>query len=93
MIRQTVIVARQAGIEVSVCGQLASEPAAIPILLGLGVNELSVNPPAISKVKEEIARLTMDRAMAIADAVLQLDSAQAVKSFLISRQGLKSSDM
>jgi phosphocarrier protein FPr len=86
MIRQTVIAARHAAITVSVCGQLASEPAAIPILLGLGVDRLSVNPPAISKVKAEIAQLTMERAMAIADAVLQLDSAQAVRLFLISRQ-------
>ncbi|MBE9170793.1 phosphoenolpyruvate--protein phosphotransferase [Pleurocapsales cyanobacterium LEGE 06147] len=85
MIQQTVSAACKAGIGVSVCGQLASEPAAIPILLGLGVTELSVNPPAISKVKAEIARLTMDRAIAIANAVLQLDSAEAVRSYLLEK--------
>ncbi len=82
MIRQTVDVAHNAGITVSVCGQLASDPKAIPILLGLGVDELSVNPPAIPGIKAKIASLSRSEGKAIASAVLQLDSAAAVREYV-----------
>lgn len=82
MISQTVATAHQAGITVSVCGQLASEPRAIPILLGLRVDELSVNPPAIAQIKAEIGRWRKVETEAVASQVLQLDSAAAVKDYL-----------
>jgi len=82
MIRQTVDAAHQAGIPVSVCGQLASDSSAVPILLGLGVDELSVNPPAIPEIKAKICRLNRLEIEAIADAILQLDSALAVKEYI-----------
>ena len=58
MVRQTIDAAHNAGITVSVCGQLASDPKAVPILLGLGVDELSVNPPTIPGIKAKIASLS-----------------------------------
>ncbi|MGK7917307.1 MAG: phosphoenolpyruvate--protein phosphotransferase [Prochloraceae cyanobacterium] len=82
MIQQTVIAARVRGINVSVCGQLASNPTAIPILLGLGVDELSLNPPAISTAMATISQLSLVEAEAIADEVLHLDCAQAVKEHI-----------
>lgn len=84
MIRRTVDAAHKAGITVSVCGQLASEPTAVPILLGLGVDELSVNPPAIPEIKAKIASLMRSEVNAIASAVLQLDSAAAVRDYVSS---------
>ncbi|MDJ0689471.1 MAG: phosphoenolpyruvate--protein phosphotransferase [Xenococcaceae cyanobacterium MO_188.B32] len=82
MIRQTVDAAHNAGITVSVCGQLASDPKAIPILLGLGVDELSVNPPAIPGIKAKIASLNRLETKAFGNAVLQLDSAVAVREYV-----------
>ncbi len=82
MIRQTVDAAHNAGITVSVCGQLASDSKAVPILLGLGVDELSVNPPAIPKIKSEIASLSKLEERAVANAVLKLDSATAVREYV-----------
>lgn len=82
MIQQTVEAAHAAGIPVSVCGQVASDPIATSILLGLGVDALSVNPPAIAAVKAVISGLRMDRAEAIAQTALQLDSAQAVRAHI-----------
>jgi phosphocarrier protein FPr len=85
MIQHTVIAAHHAGIWVGVCGELASFPLATPILAGLGVDELSMNPPAIPAVKAAIARLTMSQAEAIARAVLQLDSAEAVRDYVAAQ--------
>ncbi|OLT55775.1 hypothetical protein BJP37_32430 [Moorena bouillonii PNG] len=82
MIQQTVTVAHQAGIPVSVCGQLASNPVGIPILLGLGVDELSVNPPAIATVISVISQLSINQAEMLAGEVLQLDSALAVREYI-----------
>ncbi|MGK7936290.1 MAG: putative PEP-binding protein, partial [Xenococcaceae cyanobacterium] len=84
MIRQTVDAAHHAGITVSVCGQLASDPTAVPILLGLGIDELSVNPPAIPRIKAKIASLSRSEVRAIALDILQLDSATAVREYISS---------
>ncbi len=92
MISQTVYAAQNAGITVSVCGQLASDPQAMPILLGLGVDELSVNPPAIPGIKAKIRSLSKSEVWAyryadldaIASAVLELDSAIAVREYAFS---------
>ncbi len=85
MIQQTVKAAHNAGIRVGICGQLASEPKAVPILLGLLVDELSVNPQAIPAIKEEICRQSFKQTQSTIDVILQLDSAAAVKDYLLNQ--------
>jgi phosphoenolpyruvate-protein phosphotransferase/dihydroxyacetone kinase phosphotransfer subunit len=82
MIHQTTQAAKTAGIQVSVCGEFAALPLAVPILLGLGVDELSVNPTAISTVKQAISQLNFTEAQLIAREVLDLDSSLAVQESL-----------
>ncbi|HEY0753092.1 MAG TPA: phosphoenolpyruvate--protein phosphotransferase [Ktedonobacteraceae bacterium] len=60
----------QAGVPVAVCGQLASEPAAIPLLVGLGVRELSVAPARVSSVKQVLSTLTLAEMQARAQEAL-----------------------
>jgi phosphoenolpyruvate-protein kinase (PTS system EI component) len=67
---------------VAVCGGLASDPAAVPILLGLGVHELSVVPASIPQIKAIVRSLTLEAAAALAQAALQLESADAVRSLV-----------
>jgi phosphocarrier protein FPr len=82
MVQQAVQAGHQAGIRVAVCGELASFPLAAPILLGLGVDELSMSAPAIPTIKAAIADLTKQEADAIAQEVLQLESAEAVREYV-----------
>ncbi|HVU67174.1 MAG TPA: phosphoenolpyruvate--protein phosphotransferase [Ktedonobacteraceae bacterium] len=49
----------QSGLPVAVCGQLAADPAAIPLLVGLGVRELSVAPARVSSVKHVLSTMTL----------------------------------
>jgi phosphoenolpyruvate-protein kinase (PTS system EI component) len=49
----------QAGVPIAVCGQLASDPSAIPLLVGLGVRELSVAPARVSSVKHVLSSMTL----------------------------------
>lgn len=80
MIQQTVQVAHAANIWVGLCGELAADLMSTSILLGLGLDELSVNPQAIAPLKQEIARLTMTQAKTIAHLALQQDSASSVRA-------------
>ena len=66
---------------VGLCGELAGEPLAVPILVGLGLDEFSMNPPAIPLVKQIIRALTMDEAQEVAKAALELDDPEAVHLF------------
>ena len=79
LIHHTVEAARQAGIWVGVCGEVAGDPLAVPLLVGLGVDELSVNPPAVPAVKNTVRRLSLQSAQKLAAEALEMDSAQAVR--------------
>ncbi|MDZ7962406.1 MAG: phosphoenolpyruvate--protein phosphotransferase [Aulosira sp. DedQUE10] len=79
MVQQTVQAGHGAGIWVGLCGELAADAAATAILLGLGLDELSVNPQAIPILKQAIAQLSISECQAIAASGLQLDSAEQVR--------------
>jgi phosphoenolpyruvate-protein kinase (PTS system EI component) len=72
--------ASSSGKPVAVCGGLAADPAAVPVLLGLGVSELSVVPSLIPQLKAQIRSLTLDRCRAIAARALTLESAAQVRA-------------
>jgi len=76
--------AHEAGIWVGLCGELGGEVIAAPVLLGLGVDELSMNPRAIPFVKEQIRRYTVEEAQRIASHVLGLSSAADIRAYLTS---------
>ena len=67
---------------VGVCGGIASDPAAVPILLGIGVKELSVSLPAIPTVKAQIRTLRMDACRALAERALAAESAEQVRALV-----------
>ncbi|MHC5738903.1 phosphoenolpyruvate--protein phosphotransferase [Nostoc sp.] len=82
MVQQTIQAAHAAGISVGLCGELAADTLATPILLGLGLDELSVNPQSIPGVKQAIARLTIVESEAIVASALQQDSAVHVRELI-----------
>jgi multiphosphoryl transfer protein len=84
MIQQTIQAAHTAGIWVGLCGELAADPLATPILLGLGLDELSVNPQSIPTLKQAIAQLSVTEAEAIATLALQQDSANHVRALTLT---------
>ncbi len=81
-LHQVLQVGRAAGIPVSVCGEMASEPLSAVLLLGLGYDQLSVSPPALPLVKWVI-RTVPDAATAkAAEAALAAASAREVSEIL-----------
>jgi phosphocarrier protein FPr len=69
--------------EVAVCGELAADPVAVPILVGLGVHELSMAPPAIPVIKELVRTLDAREAATLAAAALTQPSAEAVRNLTL----------
>jgi len=67
---------------VGVCGGLASDPAAVPLLLGLGVQELSVVPAAIPQIKALIRGRTLAQCRSLAQRALGLASAAEVRALV-----------
>jgi phosphoenolpyruvate-protein kinase (PTS system EI component) len=74
--------ARRAGRPVAICGGLASDPAAAPMLAGLGAGELSAVPAVIPAIKHALRRCTLEQCRELAGRALALDSAQAVRDLL-----------
>ena len=90
MIDQVVKAARRRHRWVGVCGEMASDLWAVPLLVGLGVDELSVHPPIVARVKGLVRRLDAAECARAARAALKLDSGAAVRR-LIERRGLRPS--
>jgi multiphosphoryl transfer protein len=67
---------------VGVCGELAGDPVAVPVLVGLGVSELSASAPALPLVKETVRGLDLGEARALARAALEREDAAAVRALI-----------
>jgi phosphotransferase system enzyme I (PtsI) len=78
LIKLTADAAHAAGIWVGVCGEMAGDPLMIPLLLGLGVDELSVTPSSVPQIKYLIRRVKMSEAKEIAAAALESESSAEI---------------
>jgi phosphocarrier protein FPr len=67
---------------VSVCGELAQDPLAIPVLLGMGVRSLSVSPPAIARVKQTVRSLSRGDCRSLARLALACADAATVRELV-----------
>ncbi|WP_207457561.1 phosphoenolpyruvate--protein phosphotransferase [Azospirillum sp. SYSU D00513] len=73
------------GRPVAVCGGSASDPVAAPLLIGLGVTELSATPAVIPDLKAFIRTLRPEECRTVAEAALNLDSAEEVRRLVAER--------
>jgi phosphotransferase system enzyme I (PtsI) len=78
LIKLTVDAAHQKGIWAGVCGELAGDPTIVPLLLGLGVDELSAAPAMVPQVKFLIRRLRISEARELAEFALTCDSSAII---------------
>jgi phosphoenolpyruvate-protein phosphotransferase len=85
LIGRAAAAAAAAGRWTGVCGELAADPLAVPLLLGLGVRELSVSPGAVATVKEAVRATDLTAAAELAAHALDLPSADAVRDLVRSR--------
>lgn len=80
LIAQTVTAAHAHGKWVGVCGELASDPQAVPILIGLGVDELSMSDSNIAVIKAQVRTMNYLAATALAKQALECQTAKQVRA-------------
>ncbi len=82
LINQTVRGGHGASRPVAVCGGIASDVHGVPILIGLGVDELSISLPAIPAIKGQIRKLRLDECRELAQKALAAESAAEVRALI-----------
>ncbi len=82
MIKNVAEVVRDKGIKLFMCGEMAADPINIPILLGLGIDELSMNPQSIPAVKSMIRALKVKDARAFMKDVFKQNTASGVEELV-----------
>lgn len=82
LVRRVLFAARDANLPVSVCGQMSSDPKFVPLLLGMGLRQLSVTPQAIPTIKQLVRNLSIQACEELAARVYKLDLARDIENFL-----------
>jgi phosphotransferase system enzyme I (PtsI) len=87
MIQMVLKAADKYGKPVTVCGQMSSDPRFIPLLLGLGLRDLSATPHSIPRLKEVVRNISIPEAERIAAHACTLDLARDVEHYLLGELG------
>ena len=88
LIAHTIESAHKHGKRADICGELGSDAAAIPILLGLGMDELSVSIPSIPTVKAQVRSLKISELESLAREALNCATAQEVRDLVKKQLGI-----
>lgn len=83
LIKQVIDAAHARGKWVGLCGEMAGELIAIPILLGLGLDEFSMNPPAIPYAKLLIQSISLEKAKAVAELALNQLNSNEIRALVL----------
>jgi phosphotransferase system enzyme I (PtsI) len=84
LVRTVIQDAHKAQIDLSVCGEMASEPEYIMLLLGMGVKTMSLSPPMIPEIKQIIRSVTIEDCNKVARKVLSMNSERQISAYLRS---------
>jgi phosphotransferase system enzyme I (PtsI) len=82
LVHQTIEAGHQAGIPVAMCGEMAGDPLYLPILLGLGLDELSMNPVTVARVKQVIRLVSWEESRRMVMEALTLKTTEQVNRFV-----------
>jgi len=82
MVKHVADVATNSNIKLFMCGEMASSPIHIPVLLGMGMDELSMNPQSIPAVKAMIRSLSVENSRKILKDVMKQTSAADILNLL-----------
>ncbi|NQV70776.1 MAG: phosphoenolpyruvate--protein phosphotransferase [Pseudohongiella sp.] len=81
-INRTICSAKSAGLGLSLCGEMASDPVAVVILLGMGLRQLSMSAAMLPSIKSLIRLLRISRAESLCEQALRLDNVSAIRQLI-----------
>jgi len=82
LVRDVIKAAHAEGKWVGMCGELAGEPLAAPILLGLGLDEFSMSPPMVPMIKQILRSLSAEEMKSVAEEALRLETPVQIKKMV-----------
>jgi phosphotransferase system enzyme I (PtsI) len=82
LIKSVVDAGHKAGIRVAMCGEMAGDPAYTMLLVGMGIDELSMHSLAIPRVKKIIRGITMREAESLLNEVMTISSSEEIRTFV-----------
>jgi len=82
LIKLVVDAAHRQNIIVTICGEMAGDPVNVPVLMGLGFTELSMNPGSIPVIKQVIRKLNYQDAVKMTETVLTMDNTEDIYRFV-----------
>jgi phosphoenolpyruvate-protein kinase (PTS system EI component) len=85
VIRQVIRLARPRGRNVALCGEMAADPGALLLLLGLGVTEFSMSPAAIPEARQLVRQVSMAEARRVAAKAVGLPTSRDIAALLAAR--------
>jgi phosphotransferase system enzyme I (PtsI) len=88
LIQSVIMAAHKEGKWVGMCGEMAGELTAIPILLGMGLDEFSMSASTILSARNLIRHLTQEKVQSFAQTVLMMDDAEKIKNFVEQKVSL-----
>lgn len=83
LIERTIKSGHEAGIWVGMCGEMAGIPEAVPLLVGMGIDELSMAPGSVPRCKEIVRKLDLKRAQEVKEAVMKMTHAKEIRDYLL----------
>jgi phosphotransferase system enzyme I (PtsI) len=92
-IKSVIEVARRHGIQACVCGEMAGDPLAAIVLIGMGIDELSMGPGVLLEMKKLIRSISYEEARECSEEVLRLTTAVEIGRTLGERFGRKLADL
>ena len=81
-IKRIITCAREAGIMVGMCGEAASDPMMIPLLLAFGLNEFSMSASAILQSRKLVTNYSVEELQAVADQAMSFATTKEVEAFM-----------
>jgi len=87
-IRRTITKCKKLGIPVSLCGEMASDPVAVVLLIGMGITSLSMSASKLPRIKKVIRSISYKHARRLSKAAFEMDSPAAIRKLIEKELGL-----